>query len=103
MDITFEDGVYHGWVINGNWHLMYDTELKGLFACHSREAADNLVAVTKSYSELKWACDPSKALFDYNIVIEEARKRYESGEPANFELKQKEPVIEYDEEDNIPF
>lgn len=73
-NVSFEDGVYHGTVINGNWHLMYDTKLRGLFACYSRTAADSLVAVSKNYSELIWACDPQRALFDYNVVIEEAKK-----------------------------
>jgi len=100
-DVTLEDGVYHGWVENGAWHLMYDSKLKGWFACHSRAAADSLVAVTKGYKELVWACDPARALFDYNSVIEDAKKRYAAGEPADFELKP-EPVYENDDEE-IPF
>ena len=99
-DVTLEVGAYHGWVENGAWHLMYDTELEGWFACHSRAAADNLVAVTKGYKKLTWACDPAQALFDYNTVIEEARERYAVGEPADFELKP-EPV--YEEDDEVPF
>lgn len=102
-DVTLEDGVYHGEVINGSWHLMYDTKTGGWFACHTREAADSLVAVTKSYANLIWACDPSKALFTYDVVIAEAKQRYEAGEPANFELKQQESVIEQDDEDQVPF
>jgi hypothetical protein len=98
-DVTFEDGVYHGEVINGGWHLMYDTKLEGWFACHSREAANSLVAVTKGHKKLTWACDPYKPIFDYNKVIEEAKERYKAGEPANFELKE-EHVIEYDD---VPF
>ena len=82
---------------------MYDTKLKGLFACHSREAADSLVAVTKSYANLIWACDPIEALFSYDAVIAETKERYEAGEPANFELKQEESVIERDDEDEVPF
>ena len=100
-DVTLEDGVYHGWVVNGNWHLMYDTKLKGWFACHSRAAADSLVAVTKGYKELVWACDPDKG-FDYNDVINDARERYAAGEPANYELKP-EPVDELEDDEEIPF
>lgn len=96
--VTFEDGVYHGWVENGAWHLMYDTELEGWFACHSRKAADSLVAVTKGRKKLVWACDPQGR--GYNDVINDARKRYTAGEPANYVLK--EDVYE-DEDDGIPF
>lgn len=95
-EVTLEDGVYHGSVINGNWHLMYDTKLKGLFACQNRNAANSLVAVTKRYADLIWACDPRKDYFNYNRVIEEAIERYKSGESADFEVKQKF-IIEYDE------
>src|SRR6056297_2912052 len=100
-DVTLEDGVYHGWVVNGAWHLMYDTELEGWFACHSRAAADSLVAVTKGCKKLTWACDPAQALFDYNTVIADARERYAAGEPADYELKP-EPVYEEDD-DEVPF
>lgn len=100
-DVTLEDGVYHGWVENGAWHLMYDTELEGWFACHSRKAADSLVAVTKGRKKLTWACDPFESLFDYNSVIADARERYLSGELANYELKPN-PVYE-DEDDEVPF
>ena len=100
-DVTLEDGVYHGWVENGAWHLMYDTKLNGWFACRSRDAADSLVAVTKGYKELVWACDPYQALFDYNDIIADARERYAAGEPADFELK---PEPEYEpDDDEIPF
>jgi hypothetical protein len=101
-EVTLEDGVYHGWVENGAWHLMYDTKLKGWFACYSRDAADSLVAVTKGYKELVWACDPFKKLFDYNSVIEDAKQRYAAGEPADYELKL-EPVDELEDDDWIPF
>ncbi len=100
-DVTLEDGVYHGWVENGAWHLMYDTKLEGWFACHSRAAANNLVAVTKGHKKLTWACDPARALFGYNAVIEDARTRYAAGEPADYELKL-DPVDELDDEE-IPF
>lgn len=100
--VTLEDGVYHGWVQNGGWHLMYDTKLEGWFACHSRAAADSLVAVTKGYKKLTWACDPARALFDYNTVIADARERYAAGEPANYELKP-EPVDELEDDEEIPF
>lgn len=102
-DVTLEDGVYHGWVENGAWHLMYDTNLKGWFACESRDHADSLVAVTKGSKELVWACDPGKG-FDYNTVIEDAKKRYAAGEPADFELKpEPEPVYELEDDEEIPF
>jgi hypothetical protein len=100
-DVTLEDGIYHGWVVNGGWHLMYDTKLEGWFACHSRAAADSLVAVTKGRKKLTWACDPFKSLFDYNSVIGAARERYAAGESANYVLK--EVVYEDEEDDEVPF
>ncbi len=100
-DVTVEDGVYHGWVENGAWHLMYDTNLEGWFACHSRAAADSLVAVTKGRKKLTWACDPNTMCRDYNGVIENAKARYESGEPANYVLK--EVVYKDEEDDEVPF
>jgi hypothetical protein len=95
-DVTFEDGVYHGRVVNGAWHLMYDTKLEGWFACHSRKDANSLVAVTKGRKKLTWACDPSDALFDYNSVIADAQQRYAAGEPANYVLKE---IVYKDEKD----
>ncbi len=101
-DVTYEDDVYHGWVENGAWHLMYDTKLEGWMACHSRAAADSLVAVTKGYKKLNWACNPAQTLFDYNSVIKDARKRYAAGEPADYELKP-ESVYEDEDDKEIPF
>lgn len=102
-NVSFENGVYHGWVINGGWHLMYDTKIEGFFACYSREAADSLVAVTKGNRKLVWACDPFKKLFDYNIVIEGARVRYARGELANYILTEPVVVDGDDLEDEVPF
>jgi hypothetical protein len=99
-DVTLEDGVYHGWVKNGAWHLMYDTKLEGWFACESRAAANSLVAVTKGYKKLAWACDPGKG-GDYNTVIADAQERYAAGEPADFELKPN--PVRKDEEDEVAF
>ena len=100
-DVTLKDGVYHGWVENGAWHLMYDTSHEGWLACRSRAAADNLVAVTKGYKKLTWACDPGKGR-SYNDIIEDAKQRYAAGEPANYELNP-EPVYQDDEDDEVAF
>lgn len=94
-DVSFEDGVYHGEVINGSWHLMYNTKTKDWLACHSREDADNGIAVTKGCENLTWVCDPTEVLFDYNTVIAEANERYKAGEPANFEINTKKEFDEY--------
>jgi hypothetical protein len=88
-DVSLEDGVYHVSVINGNWTAWIDTVNSTVKSSqHSEE------------SQLIWACDPGKG-FDYNAVIEDAKKRYAAGEPADFEVK---PEPEYeDNDDGIPF
>jgi hypothetical protein len=88
-DVSLEDGVYHVSVINGNWTAWIDTVNNTVKSSqHSEE------------SQLIWACDPGKG-FDYNAVIEDAKKRYAAGEPADFEVK---PEPEYeDNDDGIPF
>lgn len=87
-DVTFEDGVYNGWVVNGNWE-MWATIKSVKSKLHTYE------------TQLIWACDANEKWFDYNSVIADARERYLSGEPANYELKLN-PVYE-DEDDEIPF
>jgi hypothetical protein len=89
-DVTLEDGVYHGRVINGAWNARIDP-------------ANNTVKSKRHSQEAKliWACDPHQNLFHYNAVISDARVRYESGESADYDLKP-EPVYE-DNDDWIPF
>ena len=88
-DVSLEDGVYRASVINGNWNAWIDTVNNTVKSSqHTQE------------SQLIWACDPGKG-FDYNAVIEDAKKRYAAGEPADFELKP-EPVYE-DNDNGIPF
>jgi len=115
-DVTLEDGTYHGWVENGAWHLMYDTKLEGWFACETRSHANSLVAVTKGKAKLCWACDPASVSGNrwdrYNEVIEDARFRYASGEPADFTIKPDPIDEEYElylklkakyDDDDIPY
>ena len=83
-DVTLKDGVYKGHVINGLWYMKADTV---------NNTVDTSIDVLES--KLIWACDPFKALFDYNSVIADAKERYAAGEPANYKL---EPEIE-DEDD----
>ena len=98
--VSLEDGVYRASVINGNWNAWIDTVNNTVKSSqHTQE------------SQLIWACDPGKTVdlikafgkgFDYNEVIEDARRRYKSGEPADYELKP-EPVDELEDDDGIPF
>jgi hypothetical protein len=61
-------------------------------------------AVTTTDGEtLDWACDPFKNLFDYNSVIENARERYEAGEPANYKLTEKRKPVVKEDYDGVPF
>lgn len=100
-NVTLKDGLYRGHVINGDWDLMYDTRDKTLFAC------DRVEIVSTFISKLVWACNPENPSFDYNAVIDEAQKRFESGEEPNFEVDKQsvndELIYEDDEEDDIPF
>lgn len=85
-DVTFEDGVYTGWVVNGAWKMQAtDTTIKS--ARHSYE------------TKMIWACDPNTMSRDYNGVIDNAKARYESGEPANYVLKE----VVFEEDDEVPF
>ena len=88
-------GCYEGRVINGNYDIVIDTVVNVVNHGHGKHGGTH-------EAKLIWACDPHRALFDYNSVIEDAKKRYATGEPANYELKPK-PIYEDDEEDEIPF
>ena len=78
-DVTFKDGIYRGWVVNGAWKMTADT------------AKDTLSSVNGSYAnKLSWACDPNVTGWGYNEVINDAEQRYEGGELPNFTLKEPE-------------
>jgi hypothetical protein len=81
-DVTVEDGVYHGWVVNGAWEMWAtDTTVKSRQHTHE--------------TKIVWACDPNTMSRDYNGVIDNAKARYELGEPADYVLKE---VVNEDEE-----
>jgi hypothetical protein len=124
-DVSFKDGVWRGWVVNGAWHLVYNTVDKS-FKCYrdSAEERNGWNPVTQRTTVLTWICDPVKG-GNYNKVIADAEQRYKASEPAvveigvdkNFALYQKlktkyENDDEYDlylelrekyEDDGIPF
>jgi hypothetical protein len=89
--VSLEDGVYRASVINGNWNAWIDT------VNNTTKSSQHSIE-----SQLIWACDPHlQNVVDYNAVIAAARVRYESGEPADYEVK---PEPEYeDDDDGIPF
>lgn len=92
-DVSYNNGNWRGWVVNGNWHLMYDTKSKSLLACVDAAHANSLVAVTKARTELTWACDAdlkNVGQYYYNEVIHDAQTRYKNGEPANYAIQPKE-------------
>jgi len=98
-DVSHKDGIWTGWVENGAWFLHFD-ENTGVFkACNGRGSLNT--PVTERNSELTWACD--KTGFHYNDVIENARKRYEAGEDANFVIAPPKKLVKEDYEDEVPF
>jgi hypothetical protein len=100
--VMLEDGVYSGWTDNGAWHLVYDTKTKLLESFRSAEEKRlGWKPVTSWKGRLTWMCYPHG--FGYNEVIEDAKKRYKSGEEANYSLEpiNKAKVDEYDDE--VPF
>lgn len=123
-DVSFKDGVWRGWVVNGAWHLVYNT-VDESFKCYhdsADERADYL-PINEDTATLTWMCDPQGR--DYNSVIADAAQRYRANESAvveigidkNFALYQKlkakyENDDEYDlylelrekyEDDGVPF
>lgn len=91
-DVSYSDGVYRGFVVNGNWKFIYDENRKELHVLGS-PLGDDIYDVQKI-----WACDPYGG--NYNSVIENANKRYEEGEQPNFKLP---PDPEENLEDIITF
>ena len=96
--LSFRDGVYRGNVINGAWHLSYDTKTKSLKCYNNREEERvGWVPITESVKELSWACGQLKGR-GYTEVINNAEERYKNGEKANFDLEEYEV-----EDDGIPY
>lgn len=95
--VKHKDNIWSGWVINGNWFLHFDEKTAVLKVCNSASIKN---PVTESVGrKLTWACDPYKTLFDYTDVIEDAKKRYEAGDEANYVLTEpKRKEKEFDDE-----
>jgi hypothetical protein len=84
-DVSFEYGVWRGWVENGAWHLVYNTVDNSIksYRDSADERADYL-PVTESKTTLTWMCDRGQGNGrDYNEVIADAEKRYNAKEPTN--------------------
>lgn len=80
-DVTFKDGVYRGYVVNGAWDMTADTKTNTISNIHSTYTV-----------EFTWACDANEMCRDYHVVIANAEARYEAGEPANFVVKERESI-----------
>lgn len=85
-DVRLKDEVYSGWVENGAWRMIYDTKT-GLLESYQSAEEKRLgwEPVVSSASELTWMCYPQG--LGYNEVIENAKKRYKSGEKSNYSLE----------------
>jgi hypothetical protein len=103
-DVRLTDGIYSGWVENGNWYLVYDTRAKRFESYQtSGEKRLGYEPVTSGSAELIWMCYPDGV--GYNQVIVNAEERYKSGEEANYSLEpikktRKKTIEDYDE---VPF
>lgn len=101
-DVTHKNGIWTGWVENGAWFLHFDENTNTLQAYNGRgEKNIGWKPVTESKVTLTWACD--KIGFDYNSVIENARKRYETGEEANFVIAPPKKRVKEDYKDEVAF
>lgn len=118
-DVTLKDGVYRGHVVNGYWHLVYDTNT-GSFQAYRDSSEERLgyAPVTNGTSQLTWACDV-KALHldrhDYNHVITTAKAAYDTGTKPVFKVSKEYVDPEYKkylklkkkfedlEDDEVPF
>ena len=100
-DLKHKNGIWTGWVRNGEWFLHFDENNNIIKACKDARSTKNPVTVIESV--LTWACDPFKSIFDYNAVIEDARVRYEAGEESNLVLSPPKKQVKEDYEDDIPY
>jgi hypothetical protein len=85
-DVELKNDIYFGEVVNGLWHLVYDTR-NGILESY-RAASEKRLGwqpVTTQLAELTWMCYPQGK--GYNEVIEIAKQRYEAGEEANYSLE----------------
>lgn len=84
-DVSFKDGVWRGWVENGCWHLVYNTENQSLKAYEGAgQERNDWAPVTERTATLTWIGDPIKG--NYNTVIEDAKQRYENREQPVAEI-----------------
>lgn len=85
-DVSFKDGVWRGWVVNGAWHLVYNTVDNSIKSYRDRddERLDYL-PMNEYTATLTWMCDPVNDR-GYNKVIADAAQRYKANEPAVFEI-----------------
>lgn len=101
-NVSLKDGVYTGWVENGAWYFVYDTKTCIVESYQSAEEKRlGWKPVVSADSNLTWMCYPDYPEgFGYNEVIENAKKRYEAGEEANYSLEpiKKTKPDEYDDE-----
>ena len=78
-DVKYDEDKYQytGHVVNGNYHMTYDTDRK-VVACDDGSLYKEV--------ELLWIGDAGPG--DYNEAITDAKQRLADGEPANYNLTQ---------------
>ena len=92
-EVSYLDGIWSGYVVNGHWHLEYNITDNHLKAYSGKRL------VTESTSVLTWICDSDPSYIGYNDKISNAKERYENGELANFTIVSNNDITEneYDE------
>jgi hypothetical protein len=98
-DVKHKNGVWTGWVENGQWYLHFDENDGIIKACYNWREVKK--PVTERKAKLTWVCD--KNGFGYEDVIADAEERYKSGEEANYKLTTKKKSVKEDYDDEVPF
>lgn len=87
-EVSCSDGMWRGYVINGNWKMSYD-----------QSAGIVNTGRGNHKTTLTWIGDVKISSSDYNEILEDAKLRFIAGEKPNFELNE---TLDEDEE-IIPF
>jgi hypothetical protein len=98
-DVKHKNGIWTGWVENGQWYLHFNEIDDILKVCYNWREVKK--PVTERKATLTWACDPVG--FGYNSVIADAEERYKAGEKANYKLTEKKKRVKEDYNDEVPF
>lgn len=92
-NVKYKNSIWTGWVENGAWFLHFDENTNISKACYDAKSVNDPVT-TSNDIKLVWACDINEKLRGYNEIIEDAKIRYENGEPSNLLLVDKKKPVD---------